>query len=170
MGLWQGEEGQARSLAAVGLAAAGRPFKVWRRYLEARLHRARGRLVIFDRHVYDALLPPDPPMVWAKRLFFGFLAHAAPGPQLVLVLDLPSDITIKRRPEEHPERVRAMRGQYLALAERLPRAQLINADQTPDAVRIEATARIWRAWAARHAKHVGTQTGEHRRSVPSAPG
>jgi thymidylate kinase len=170
MGLWQGEEGQARSLMAAGLAAAGRPVKVWRRYLEARLHRALGRLVIFDRHAYDALLPPDPPLVWAKRLFFGFLAHAAPGPQLVLVLDLPSDVTIKRRPEEDPEHVRAMRGQYLALAERLPQAQLINGDQTPEAVRIEATARIWGAWAARHAKHAGTQTGERRRSVLSATG
>jgi thymidylate kinase len=170
MGLWQGEEGQERSLVAAGLAAAGRPFKVWRRYLEARLHQAQGRLVIFDRHVYDALLPPDPPMVWAKRLFFGFLAHAAPGPQLVLILDQPSDVTIRRRPEENPEHLRALRGQYLALGERLPRAQLIAADQTPDAVRIEATAKIWRAWAARHAKHAVTQTNERGRSVPSATG
>jgi thymidylate kinase len=170
MGLWQGETGQPRSLAAAGLAAAGRPFKVWRRYLEARFHRAQGRLVIFDRHVYDALLPPDPPAVWAKRLFFAFLARAAPGPQLVLVLDLPSDVTIKRRPQEDPEHLRALRGQYLGLAGRLRRAQLIAADQTPDAVRIEATARIWRAWAARQAKHAGTQTGERRRSVPSATG
>ena len=169
MGLWQGE-GQARSLVVAGLAAAGRPFKVWRRYLEARLYRAQGRLVIFDRHAYDALLPPDPPLVWAKRLFFGFLAHAAPGAQLVLVLNLPSDVTIKRRPEDDPEHLRALRGQYLTLAERLPRAQLIAADQTPDAVRIEATAKIWRAWAARHAKHAGTQTGERGRSVPSATG
>jgi hypothetical protein len=40
----------------------------------------------------------------------------------------------------------------------------------PNAVRIEATAKSWRAWAAGHVKHAGTQTGERGRSVPSAMG
>lgn len=160
MGLWQGEEGQERSLAQAGLAAAGRPLKVWRRYLEARRHTASGRLVVFDRHVYDALLPPEPPHVWAKRLFFGFLAHAAPGPDLVLVLDLPSEVAIKRRPEENAERLRGLRAQYRALADRLPHAELLPADRTPDELRVDATERIWRAWATRRA----------RRSLAGPPG
>jgi thymidylate kinase len=149
MGLWQGEEGQRRSLVRAGLAAANRPLKVWRRYLVGRYRRARGKLVIFDRHVYDALLPPEPPLVWAKRLFFGFLAHAAPGPHLVLVLDLPSEVTMQRRPEERPEHLEALRAQYRALAERLGRAQLMPAAGTPDEMRIDATDRIWRAYVAR---------------------
>lgn len=152
MGLWQGEEGQRRSVLRAGMAAANRPVKVWRRYLLSRYHEARGRLVVFDRHVYDALLPPEPPLVWAKRLFFGFLAHCAPGPDLVLVLDLPSGVTIQRRPEEKPEHLEALRSRYLELAERLPQAQLMPADGTPDEVRIDATDRIWRAFAARHAR------------------
>jgi hypothetical protein len=87
--------------------------------------------------------------VWAKHLFFGFLAHSAPGPHLVLVLDLPSDVTIQRRPEERPEHLEALRDQYRGLAERLPRAQLMPAAGTPDEMRIDATDRIWRAYAAR---------------------
>jgi thymidylate kinase len=149
MGLWQGEEGQRRSVVRAGLAAANRPLKVWRRYVVSRYHRARGELVIFDRHVYDALLPPEPPLLWAKRLFFGFLAHSAPGPHLVLVLDVPSEVTIRRRPEERPEHLEALRDQYRRLAERLNRAQLLPAAGTPDEVRIDATDRIWRAYAAR---------------------
>jgi thymidylate kinase len=149
MGLWQGEEGQRRSILRAGLAAANRPVKVWRRYLISRYHRAKGELVIFDRHVYDALLPPEPPLVWAKRLFFGFLAHSAPGPHLVLVLDLPSEVTIQRRPEERPDHLDALRAQYRALAERLHRAQLMSAAGTPDEMRIDATDRIWRAYATR---------------------
>ncbi|HTC82524.1 MAG TPA: hypothetical protein VK848_13395, partial [Acidimicrobiia bacterium] len=149
MGLWQGEEGQRRSSLRTGLAAANRPVKVWRRYLVSRYHRARGELVIFDRHVYDALLPPEPPLVWAKRLFFGFLAHSAPGPHLVLVLDLPSEVTIQRRPEERPDHLEALRDQYRVLAERLHQAQLMPAAGTPDEMRIDATDRIWRAYAAR---------------------
>jgi thymidylate kinase len=151
MGLWQGDD-DPRSLVQAGLAAANRPIKLWRRYLVSRYHRARGRLVIFDRHVYDALLPPAPPLVWAKRLFFGFLAHACPGPHLVLVLDLPSEVTIQRRPEERREHLEALRGQYLDLAMRLPHAQVLPADRTPDEVRVDATDRIWRAWAARLAR------------------
>jgi thymidylate kinase len=151
MGLWQGDD-EPRSLLAAGLAAAGRPLKVWRRYLVARYHRARGRLVVFDRHVYDALLPPAPPLVWAKRLFFGFLAHACPGPQAVLVLDLPAEVTIARRPEERREHLEALRAQYLVLAERLPRAQVVAADRTPDEVRIDAVDRVWRAYAARRSR------------------
>jgi thymidylate kinase len=149
MGLWQGEEGQRRSILRAGLAAANRPVKVWRRYLVSRYHRARGELVIFDRHVYDALLPPEPPLVWAKRLFFGFLAHSAPGPHLVLVLDLPSEVTIRRRPEERPDHLEALREQYRSLGERLHRAQLMSAAGTPDEMRVDATDRIWRAYAAR---------------------
>jgi thymidylate kinase len=157
MGLWQGEEGQRRSVVRAALAAANRPLKVWRRYLVSRYHRARGELVIFDRHVYDALLAPDPPLVWAKRLFFGFLAHSAPGPHLVLVLDLPSEVTIQRRPEERPEHLEALRDQYRALAERLRTAQLMPASGTPDEMRIDATDRIWRAYAARRSARGGTE-------------
>ena len=170
IGLCQGEEGQARSLVAAGLAAAGRPFKVWRRYLEARLHRAQGRLVIFDRHVYDALLPPDPPLVWAKRLFVGFPAHAAPGPSWSSCWTCRATSPSSGGPSRIPSTSGLCGASTLALAGRLPRVQLIVADQKPDAVRIEATAKIWRAWAARHAKYAGTQTGERGRSVASATG
>ena len=51
--------------------------------------------------------PMYSPLVWAKRAFFGFLAHSAPGPHLVLVLDLPSEVTIQRRPEERPDHLEA---------------------------------------------------------------
>jgi thymidylate kinase len=166
MGLWQGEEGQRRSIVRAGLAAANRPLKVWRRYLVSRYHRARGELVIFDRHVYDALLPPEPPLVWAKRLFFGFLAHSAPGPHLVLVLDLPSEVTIQRRPEERPEHLEALRAQYRALAERLGRAQLMPAAGTPEEMRIDATDRIWRAYAARRSARGAPQGAGY---SPEAP-
>lgn len=155
MGLWQGEEGQQRSIVRAGLAAANRPLKVWRRYLVSRYLRAKGELVVFDRHVYDALLPPQPPLAWAKRLFFSFLAHAAPGPHLVLVLDLPSEVTIRRRPEEQPEHLEALRAQYADLAERLGRAQLMPAAGTPAEMRIDATDRIWRAYVARRRRAEG---------------
>jgi hypothetical protein len=65
------------------------------------------------------------------------------------VLDLPSEVTIQRRPEERPDHLEALREQYRSLADRLHRAQLMSAAGTPDEMRIDATDRIWRAFAAR---------------------
>ena len=152
MGLWTGEEGQERSVVAAGLAAASRPIKVWRRWLAGRYLRAKGKLVVFDRYVYDARLRGGPPLGPAKRAFFAFLGHAVPGPELVLVLDLPSEVVIERRPEESPEHLASLRQRYLDLAERLPRAQVLPGMGTPDELRIEATDRIWRTWAARQSR------------------
>jgi thymidylate kinase len=146
MGLWQGEgDGETRSPAAAVLAAAQRPLRSWGRSAVTVAHQARGRLVVFDRHPYDALLPPSPPHLTLKRVFFILLAHTVPAPSLVLVLDLSAEITAHRRPDEDPTALAAARADYLALAQRLPRAVVLDADRTPDALRAEAVDRIWQA-------------------------
>jgi thymidylate kinase len=146
MGLWQGEgDGGTTALPAAALAAARRPFRSWKRAAVAAYHQARGRLVVFDRHPYDALLPPAPPYVGLKRAFFTVLARTVPAPSLVLVLDLPADVTARRRPDENPAALAAARADYLALAQRLPQAVVLDADRTPDALRAEAVDRIWQA-------------------------
>jgi thymidylate kinase len=154
MGLWQGEgeTGDPVPLAAAILAAARRPVRSWRRAAVALYHQGRGRTVVFDRHPYDALLPPGPPHLRLKRIFFGFLARSVPPPSIVLVLDLPAEITHQRRPEEDPVQLATARDAYLALARRLRRAEVINADRTPDELRVEATARIWHAMVERRTR------------------
>lgn len=144
MGLWQGEgERPGSALPAAVLAAARRPFRSWRRAAVALYHQARGRLVVFDRHPYDALLPPRPPHVALKRVFFTLLARTVPAPSLVLVLDLPAEVIARRRPEEDPAALAAARADYLALAARLPQAMVLDADRPPDALRAAALDRIW---------------------------
>jgi thymidylate kinase len=145
MGLWQGEDGAARPLPLAALAAARRPFRSWRRAAVTGWHRARGRLVVLDRHPYDALLPPAPPHVALKRLFFTVLAHTAPAPSIVLILDVPADVAAFRRPEEDPAALATLRVEYLALARRLPRAVVLDADRSPEALRAAAVDRIWQA-------------------------
>lgn len=145
MGLWQGEDGAARPLPLAALAAARRPFRSWRRAAVTAWHRALGRLVVLDRHPYDALLPPAPPHVTLKRLFFALLAHTAPAPSLLLVLDVPAEVAALRRPEEDPAELSTLRSEYLALARRLPRAVVLDADRSPEALRAAAVDRIWQA-------------------------
>ncbi len=153
MGLWQGEGDRARHspfAAALGavLAAVRRPVRSWCRVAIALHHQARGRLVVFDRHPYEALLPPKPPHVGPKRIFFALLARTVPAPILVFVLDLPAEVTACRRPEEDPAALAGARADYLALAERLPAAVVVDADRTPDALRAAVVDRIWRALLA----------------------
>ena len=145
MGLWQGEDGTARPLPVAAVAAARRPFRSWRRVALTCWHQAGGRLVVFDRHPYDALLPPAPPHVALKRLFFSVLARTVPAPSLVLVLDVPAEVAARRRPEEDPAALAAARTAYLALAKRLPRAVVLDADHPPETLRAAAVDRIWQA-------------------------
>ena len=145
MGLWQGEDGAPRSLPVAAFAAARRPFRSWRRAAVAYWHQARGRLVVLDRHPYDALLPPAPPHVLLKRLFFTLLAHTAPAPSLVLILDVPAEVAAFRRPEEDPGALATLRSEYLALSRRLSQAVVLDADRSPEALRAAAVDRIWKA-------------------------
>jgi thymidylate kinase len=146
MGLWQGEgDGETGSQTAAVLAAARRPFRSWCRTAVSLAHQACGRLVVFDRHPYDALLPPAPPRRALKRVFFALLAHTVPTPSLVLVLDLPAEVAARRRPDEDPTALAAARTEYLVLARRLSRAVVLDADCAPDELRAEAVDRIWQA-------------------------
>ncbi|HEV7828801.1 MAG TPA: hypothetical protein VGP04_08095, partial [Pseudonocardiaceae bacterium] len=60
--------------------------------------------------------------------------------------------THQRRPEEDPVQLATARDAYLALARRLRQAEVINADRTPDELRVEATARIWHAMVERRTR------------------
>jgi thymidylate kinase len=148
MGLWQGEGDCRSSLPTAALAAVRRLLRSWWRTAITVAHQSRGRLVVFDRHPYDALLPPSPPYVVLKRAFFMLLARTAPPPSLVLVLDLPAEVTARRRPDEDPAALAAARADYLTLARQLPRAVVVDADRAPDALRAEAVDRIWQALLA----------------------
>ena len=121
MGMWQGagRPGYTR-LHAVG-AILVRPFRVWWRVACGAVHVARGRVVVFDRYTYDALLPITGSWRALKRPYFWVLAHLAPRPDLVLVLDLPGEVAFARKGEFTPEGLEAVRQGFLALVPRLGR-------------------------------------------------
>jgi thymidylate kinase len=146
MGLWRDE---ARGPLGRGLAVAGRPFRAWWRYLQAQYQQARGRVVIFDRYTYDALVPPRPPYVWLKAPYLWLIAHACPAPDVVLVLDAPGAVIHGRKAEQSLEDTHDERHQFLALAQRLPQLQIVDAHRAQDAVRVDVTERIWHQYVAR---------------------
>jgi thymidylate kinase len=121
------------------------------RWARAAGHRTRGRLVLFDRYPYDALLPPRRPLGRRGRLRRWAIGHACPPPDLTVALDAPGTILHARKHEHDPDVLEVERRAYAALAQRRGGAVL---DATHDAERVrrDLTAAIWAAYRRRFAR------------------
>lgn len=146
MGLWQSAGGRpSRKLAEI----LGRPMRIWRHYVQAQYHQLRGRLVIFDRYVYEARLPAQPPWLAIKRPYFWILAHAVPPAQMTVVLDVPGNVTYARKQENTPDELESERRFYVALADRIPALQVVDASRDSDSVCADITEILWHALVRR---------------------
>jgi len=148
MGVWKSAArpaGLARRIAEI----ATRPLGIWVRYLGAQYHQALGRVVIFDRYVYEAMLPAHPPFVAGKSAYFWLLAHSIPQPSAGVVLDVAGHVAYRRKQENPPAELESERRLYAGLTERLSALQLIDAGSDAESVKAEITAIVWRAIQAR---------------------
>jgi thymidylate kinase len=141
MGLWQKP---VRQHALPGLNLLGRLSFLWGRYLTGQYHRARGRLVLFDRYSYDAFLRLGDPMGRRDRMFLSVLAHACPAPDLVLILDAPGEIAHARKGEHTVHDLEEDRDRFVALSTRLADLEVVDASRSAEAVRKDVVDRIWR--------------------------
>jgi thymidylate kinase len=146
MGLWPKSASKARSLPVPGFELAGRLLKVWRVYLTGLYHKMRGRLVIFDRYTYDALLTPTQLLNWRSRLYLGALGHACPPPDLVILLDAPGSVMYGRKGEHSPEELEEQRRRYLALRRHVKRLQVVDATAAEAVVQEDVVAHIRRVF------------------------
>jgi hypothetical protein len=146
MGLWKAAGGAPACRVAEVLT---RPLRLWGRYAVAVYHQARGRLVLYDRYVYEAQLPPKPPLLALKRFYFWVLGHAIPSPDAAVVLDVAGRVAYGRKQENPPEELESERRVYALLAATEPSVVLVDAAQEPAAVRADVTAIVWRKLAAR---------------------
>jgi thymidylate kinase len=148
MGMWKaaaGARGPVSSLAEILV----RPLRIWSRYMVAQYHQLRGRLVVFDRYTYEALLPAQPPLLALKRPYFWCLAHALPAAGAVIVLDVPGQVAYRRKQENLPDELESERRIYAQLTGRVPSLELVDAGADADTVRAEITTIVWRQLAAR---------------------
>ena len=133
------------------LRLAGRIIGQQRRWLTGVRHQSKGRLVLFDRYGYDAMLAPRRTYRYqtkglARRWL---LAHAAPAPNVVVLLDAPGEVLHARKQEQAAEVLEDERQGYLALLPRLPNATVVDATGAADDVRRDVTAVLWQAYARR---------------------
>jgi thymidylate kinase len=151
MGLTGGLLRYIDRLHVPGLVRVARLLVIWSRYLLAQYHQARGRLVVFDRYIYDAMVPHPERLNWLRRASRWLDGRACPGPDLVLVLDAPGETMYGRKAEYTPEMLEEWRRAFLALQQRVPRVQIVDTARDKDAVRIDVVDRIWQLYVARWA-------------------
>jgi thymidylate kinase len=128
-----------------GLGLAARMTAQLTRWVRARVHRSRGRLVLFDRYAYDALLPARRPVGRFGRLRRWILGHGCPPPDLAVVLDAPGELLYARKGEHGAAALETERRAYLALAQRLDCSSVVDATRDAAQVHRDVTLAIWQA-------------------------
>jgi hypothetical protein len=148
MGLYQVPRPRGnRHVPGIGLAV--QLSTQWRGWLRGAYHQRRGRLVLFDRYAYDALLPTRFRYRRLGRARRWLLAHACPAPELVVFLDAPGEVLHARKGEKSVDLLELQRQAYRELLQRLPRAAVVDASREAEQVRPEVTALIWQEYVRR---------------------
>jgi thymidylate kinase len=106
----------------------------------------RGRLLLYDRHVVDALLRPGKPTARA-RISYTLLEHSCPAPDLFVVLDAPGEVMFARKGEHTVELLEERRQRYLELQGRYPNVAVVDATQDAGSVRRDVEDLVWRTWS-----------------------
>ncbi|PVG82928.1 hypothetical protein DDE18_11330 [Nocardioides gansuensis] len=146
-GLWPDAYGS--SAVVKTLWPLRRPLRAVRRYGIGWLGGARGRLVLFDRYVYDAAAPPRGRLQGLKRLYFGILLRCVPAPDVAVLLEAPGEVLYARKGEMSPQVLDdnrdAIARHVQAVHRRTgrPRVLVVDATQRPSAVADEVVAAIW---------------------------
>jgi thymidylate kinase len=149
MGLYQQPVSRRAGGHARGVGLARRLTTQWARWLEGAYHRRRGRLVLFDRYTYEALVPNRYRHGRRGRARRWVLGHSCPPPDLVVLLDAPSELLYARKGEHDVALLEQQRKAYRALVSRRPRAVVVDASREVEAVRPEIVAAIWREYVRR---------------------
>lgn len=137
-------------LALKGFSFINRLVEQWYRAGAALGYLLRGRLVVFDRYIYDSWLNKPAKTPW-KRLRRKMFESICPTPDLVVLLDAPGKMLWERKHEHTPEWLEQQRHGYLALKERVPQMRVVDATQQAEYVKREVTALIW----AKHNSRAG---------------
>jgi thymidylate kinase len=145
MGLTGGALRHVRRLRVPGVVFAGSALVIWSRYVRAWVHMRRGRLVMFDRYVYDGAAPPGyaagPLELLGRRLS----THLCPAPDLVLLLDAPGAIMYARKGEYDAATLERWRQRFLARCRRLRHVEVLDASLPAPVVRALAINAVWSA-------------------------
>ena len=144
---------------ARGLRFVNNLAEQWYRYGASYYHIIRGRLLLFDRYIYDGQLDASRKRSLKTRVRRLLLSAAAPKPDLVVLLDAPGELLYARKGEHSPEILEQQRQHYLGLREHVPQMVVVDATRDAEQVRRTVTALIWRSYA-RHLRGGSVARGD----------
>lgn len=131
------------------LVIPGRLIIFWTRYLLGKYHQSRGRLVIYDRYIYDWQIPTPYPLNRLQRTYRWIDGHCLPGPDKVFILDAPGEVMFSRKGEYNPEMLEDWRQHFLSLRGQISQSELVDTTLPRQNVLAEVTDRIWQDYALR---------------------
>jgi thymidylate kinase len=106
-------------------------------------------MVVFDRYIYDAAVPPAHRLSPLGRVGRWLDGHSCPPPDLVLILDAPGEVMYRRKGAYDAHVLEQWRAGFRALERRLPHVAVLDTSKPSDEVCADATAHIWARYAAR---------------------
>lgn len=116
---------------------------------------ARSTLVLFDRYLVDALIDSRRYRYGGPRWALEALWWAIPKPDLVILLDAPTQVLRRRKQEVPPEEAERQRQAYRALVAKLPNGRTVDAAQPLDRVVRAVERLVLNFMAARTANRLG---------------
>ena len=149
MGLYRPPSSGRTALHVPGPGLVFRLLRAWARYGLGRFHRALGRIVVFDRYTYDALLTPPEQLNALGRGHRYLLGNACPAPDLTILLDVDPQILRSRKDEHGLHDLAEQRQRFLDLAGRRPEIVVVDASRPLEEVNRDVTALVWSAYRGR---------------------
>lgn len=121
--------------------------EAWYRQFISIGYQMRGFIVIYDRHFFFDTAPgvinsQNQSLLLLDRLFFWFMSHWYPRPDLTIFLDAPPDLLFRRKGEATLEYLERQREVFLNQGEKLANFVKIDASQPLDAVCSEVIQHI----------------------------
>jgi thymidylate kinase len=101
-------------------------------------------LVPFDRYYYDLLVDPGRYRYGGPPAAARLLARVLPRPDLVILLDVPPEVSDARRQDGEFRSAPRLRAAYAALVRSLPAGHIVDASQPIDEVVVEVERAILR--------------------------
>ena len=145
LGVWREFRFEAQLRRIFGARLALRLVKLLVKRALIAWHQRRGHLVILDRYTLDADLPSDD-LDLKGRISARLVRRTNADPELMILLDAPAELMYARKGEHGVAELQLRRTAYLAMVERFPQMVVIDAEQSRDEVRRQATELIWKQW------------------------
>ncbi len=120
------ERGRFASFLKLNLLLLDFLFGYWLKVFPLKL---QAQLIFYDRYFVDVLADPLRYRIKGNELYIKFIHFILPKPDLWIILDLPTEVLLKRKQELNYEMAEKLRTKYLQLRSFLPNSIVINNEQ-----------------------------------------